>query len=264
MQKDSVIGTLVVAAVVCIVCSLMVSGAAVSLKDKQRANKALDIRKNLLLASGLLDEDEATEENINRLFEEIQVDIIDMNTGQPVEKFDPLTFDQRKAAKDPQLNRQIPQDKDDAGIKRRSQYAKVYRVMNGDQVDMFIFPVHGKGLWSTMYGFFALSSDLETVRGIGFYEHAETPGLGGEIDNPRWKASWKGKKLYDEDFEVSLRVIKGSVSSEDPQSQYKIDGLSGATITANGVSGMMEYWFGPDGFKPFIENVKNNALETTT
>ena len=58
-------------------------------------------------------------------------------------------------------------------------------------LDLVVLPVHGLGLWSILYGFVALDADLETIRGLTYYEHKETPGLGGEVDNPRWKSLWK-------------------------------------------------------------------------
>lgn len=262
MQKDSVKGTLIVALVVCVVCSLLVSGAAISLKERQDVNKALDIKKNLLLASGLITEDQATPEKIKAEFSSIESEIIELATGDIADEIDPQTFDQRKAAKDNTMNKMIDTSMDSGGIKKRSQYATVYKVTNNGQPQMYIFPVHGKGLWSTLYGFFALSSDLQTVQGIGFYEHAETPGLGGEVDNPQWKASWNGKKLFDENFEVSLEVIKGKVQPNDKNAAYKIDGMSGATITSNGVTGLVKYWFGEDGFGPYIAKIRA-AKETS-
>ena len=91
---------------------------------------------------------------------------------------------------------------DEAGIGRRARYAPVYLVFEEDALQQAILPVHGYGLWSTMYGYLSLESDLNTVAGITFYDHAETPGLGGEIDNPRWQSRWVGKKIYGDDGTV--------------------------------------------------------------
>jgi len=264
MHKDSVVGTLVVALLVCVFCSLLVSGAAVSLKDRQAINKALDIKKNLLLASGLITEDEATPEHIEKTFATIRSELVYLETGQVVTDVDTATFDQRKAAKDSKQNTLIASNIDTAGIKRRSKIATVYTVQDkaSGQPQMYIFPVHGKGLWSTMYGFLALDQNFDKIKGIGFYEHAETPGLGGEVDNPKWKASWNGKKLFDDDLDVKLKVVKGSVSPNTKNKDYKIDGLSGATITSNGVTGLVRYWFGKDGFGPYIQSrIDGKGLE---
>jgi len=256
MQKDSVVGTVVVATLLCVVCSVLVSGAAVSLKDRQVANKILDVKKNLLLASGLLKDKSASKEVIEREFSKISAEVVDLSTGEIQESMDAETFDQRKASKDPEKSKSIESENDLAGIKVRSKLAKVYKLMNGDSVEMYIFPIHGKGLWSTMYGFLALAPDFQTVKGIGFYEHAETPGLGGEIQNESWQAQWVGKKIFDEgDYDdVKFRVTKGSVDPSNSESDHMVDGLSGATITSNGVTGTVRYWLGQNGFGKYIEN----------
>ena len=258
MQKDSVGGTLVIAAVLCVACSVLVAGAAVLLKPMQDENKILDVKKNMLLASGLIDNPKASKDEINEAFKQVSPMIINLETGDlAADVQEP--FSQRKAAKTPGLNLKIPADKDIAGIKTRSKFAKIYKVMNGESIQMYIFPVHGKGLWSTLYGFLALAPDFMTVKGLGFYEHAETPGLGGEIDNPDWKAQWVGKKVFDQKMALKLQVIKGAVDGSDPEKDYKIDGLSGATITSDGVTKLVKYWLGEDGFGPFIKkNMKDN------
>ncbi len=253
MQKDSVAGTLTIAAILCVVCSVLVASAAVLLKPLQEANKKYDMKKNMLLSSGLLKDPKADKEEVLEIFEKVNSEIIDLATGEKLEE-PPENFDQRKAAKHPNFSVDIAGSADLAKIKRRSKYARIYKVMDGEQIQMYILPVNGKGLWSTLYGFLAMSPDFQTVRGLGFYEHAETPGLGGEVDNPNWKAQWAGKKIYDENLEPKIQVIKGSVDSSDPNKEYKVDGLSGATITSNGVENLLRYWLGENGFKPFIEN----------
>jgi Na+-transporting NADH:ubiquinone oxidoreductase subunit C len=96
--------------------------------------------------------------------------------------------------------------------------------------------------------------DAIRIRGLTFYEHGETPGLGGEVDNPRWREQWRDdKRLYDENWDVRMRVAKGAVDADDPQADFRVDGLSGATITANGVTNMIEFWFGDRGFRPFLK-----------
>ena len=146
------------------------------------------------------------------------------------------------------------------GIKRREKYAFVYEVRDDSgQVEQVVLPIYGKGLWSTLYGFIAVDKDGKTVRGITFYQHGETPGLGGEVDNPRWKALWKGKQLFDGSVQSEIEVIKGVVVAGTAKAQYQIDGLSGATITSNGVEQLVRYWVGPDGFGPFLEKLRHSA-----
>ena len=126
-----------------------------------------------------------------------------------------------------------------------------------------ILPIYGQGLWSTLYGFIAFDKDLKTVAGLTFYEHGETPGLGGEIDNPRWKAGWKGEQAFDDDWKVRIEVLKGSVDRTRPESRYQIDGLSGATLTARGVGRLARYWLGDDGYGPFLEKLRKRMPEDT-
>lgn len=133
----------------------------------------------------------------------------------------------------------------------------MYLVEKEGQLDSIILPVHGYGLWSTLYGFLALEGDLNTVVGLGFYSHAETPGLGGEVDNPQWKALWPGKKIYEEgSWSPEIRLIKGNVDPTSSSAPYQIDGLSGATLTSNGVTHLVQFWMGENGYAPFLKNLK--------
>jgi Na+-transporting NADH:ubiquinone oxidoreductase subunit C len=101
----------------------------------------------------------------------------------------------------------------------------------------------------------ALEADMQTVAGIGFYQHAETPGLGGEIDNPKWKSSWVGKQAYNNN-ELVLSVLKGKADLSRPGSESQIDGLAGATLTTRGVNNLVQYWLGEQGFAPLISHLK--------
>lgn len=259
MQNDSVSKTIIVAAVLCVACSVLVSGSAVSLRPLQEKNKALDIKKNLLLASGLLKNSSASEGEILEAYKKVQAEVIDLETGQIAENIKAESFDQKKARKNPEMNKDIKKENDLAGIKMRSKYSVAYKVVEGGELKMVVLPVNGKGLWSTLYGFVALAPDMNTIKGIGFYQHGETPGLGGEIDNPNWKAQWEGKKVYGDEGRPKIEVLKGAVNPNDSAVEYKVDGLSGATITSNGVTGLVRYWLGQDGFGPYIERLKKNV-----
>ena len=204
MSNDSTGKTLLVAAILCIVCSILVSGSAVSLKPRQELNKKLDIKKNLLLASNIISDKKAPREVIEAEFKNIETKIIDLESGSMNSDIDPESYDQVKAAKDPKMSIMIPSNLDLAKIKRREKYSKVFFVKNKEtgSVEQIVLPVYGKGLWSTMYGFLSLSPDTKEVKGLGFYQHGETPGLGGEIENPRWTALWKGKIPYVHTFKM--------------------------------------------------------------
>jgi Na+-transporting NADH:ubiquinone oxidoreductase subunit C len=258
MQNASTGKTILVAFLLCVVCSVLVSTAAVQLKSRQVENKKLDIKKNLLLATKLITA-EATAADINDAFKNIETKIVNLETGEIVTDINPEEFDAVKASKDPERNVKIPSSKDKAGIKRRSKLEKIYYVKEDGAITQVVLPVNGKGLWSTLYGFMALSPDTTTVLGLGFYQHGETPGLGGEVDNPKWKAQWSGKIAFDGNWNPVLKVIKGSVNPSNTDASHQIDGLSGATITSNGVTGLVRYWLGDHGFGPFLAKFRASA-----
>jgi len=132
----------------------------------------------------------------------------------------------------------------------------IYKVLDDGEISKLILPIYGKGLWSTMYGFIALDRDLCTIKGFTFYEHGETPGLGGEVDNPRWKKSWLGKQAFDENGNCRIHVIKGKVDMNDTNAIYKVDGLSGSTLTTRGVDQTVRFWLGDWGYKPFLDKMR--------
>lgn len=250
-SNDSTSKTIIVALALCIVCSVFVSTAAVMLRPAQQANKDLDRKTNILAAAGLLKQDVS----VDQQFESVKTRAVDLSSGKFSDAVDVASYDQRKAAKDPAMSEALGED-DIAKIGRRANYALVYIIEGDSGIDKVILPIKGYGLWSTLYGFVALESDLNTVAGLGFYEHAETPGLGGEVDNPLWKAKWIGKKAYDENNHAVLSVIKGSVDSSRPESVHQVDGLSGATLTSRGVDNLIKFWMGENGFAPFLANLR--------
>lgn len=251
--------TLLVALCLCVVCSVMVSAAAVLLRPLQEKNRQLDIRKKLLLTAGLIDSPQVSVSEVEQAFSNVEAKVIDFASGKEVQDIDPATFQQRKAAKDAKLGILIPAAQDFSKIKRRSRYGKVYLVKKNGVLDQIILPISGKGLWSTLHGFIALSSDMRTVRGFGHYEHGETPGLGGEVDNPAWKGQWKGKRVLDENLKVIIDVLKGRVVPSHPKADTHIDGLAGATITSHSVETSLKYWLGEHGFGPFLARMRKEA-----
>ncbi|UTW45907.1 Na(+)-translocating NADH-quinone reductase subunit C [bacterium SCSIO 12696] len=251
MAKDTVKHTILVALILCLVCSVVVSGAAVGLRSMQQENKEQDKKGNILKAAGLYQEGVS----IDQQFESVTAKVVDLSTGKFTDAVDVATYDQRKASKDPAFSDKLSGDQDIAKIGRKVKYATIYMVEGDNGIEKLILPVKGYALWSTLYGFVALESDLNTVAGLGFYEHAETPGLGGEIDNPNWKAIWVGKKIYDGD-RTAISVEKGAVDSSKPEAIYQVDGLSGATLTSKGVHNLMQFWMGDSGFASFLANLK--------
>jgi len=243
MSQDSVTKTIGVATGICLFCSLFVSVAAVKLRPRQLKNQELDRIRNVLQVAGLADE-EGDPETIYQ--ERIKPVYVELKTGQT------LPEDQFQSAQ----VEAIPAEQDLAGIKFRALQSVVYQRVDGPTMARLILPIHGKGVWSTLYGFLALEEDLQTVAGITFYEHAETPGLGGEIDNPNWKRIWEGKQAYDDDGNVVIEVIKGQVDPASSNAGRQIDGLSGATLTTRGVDNLIQFWLGENGYGPYLKRLR--------
>ncbi len=256
MSHDSTTKTVLVALGVCLVCSILVSTTAVTLSSRQEENKRLDRIKNILAAGDLL---KNNRDRIQQVFQDrIESEIIKLETGQTLPDtaynadLNPVDFNIKDISQNEAYSTALESGADIADIRRKPEYMQVYFVKKGRNVEKIILPVYGRGLWSTLYGFLALDRDLKTVRGLTFYEHGETPGLGGEVDNESWKAQWEGKEAFNKDGELVLEVIKGKVDTSKPGSENKIDGLTGATITTRGVDNTIKFWLGENGYGPFL------------
>ena len=255
---DSTRYTVLFAAGVSVVCALMVAAAAVGLRDRQEVNAVLYKQKNVLLAAGLAKPgDSLTAADVQRVFDQrISVRAVDLKSGQlvPESMLDAKTYDQRKARNDPALSSAAAPN--DAQIARIPRYGTVYQVKAADgQVEQQVLPIEGMAMWGTVYGLLAMDRDAVTVRGLTFYEQKETPGLGGEISNPKWQALWVGRKAFDANWAPQLTVIKGTAGppATDP---HHVDGLSGATITSNGISRLVRFWLSADGYGPYLRSLK--------
>lgn len=252
--------TVLFATVVCVVCAFVVAVSAVGLADKQETNARLYRQKNVLLAAGLVQPgDELSAAELLKIFDaNIEVGLIDLKTGAPAQAsgIDPRSYDQRRVRNDPALSHEAPPNS--AGIIRLPNIGAVYYVKGKAGVEQVVLPIEGGGMWGLMSGFIALDRDGNTVRGLTFYEQKETPGLGGEIANPKWQALWQGRKVYDEKWEPKLRVIKGQAGAP-AQDPHRVDGLSGATITSNGVSRVVAFWFSDQGYGPYLKRVRQGG-----
>ena len=259
-KKESTTRTLFVALAVSLVSSVFVAGAAVLLKPVQVENRLLDKQRSILSIAGLDGEDLSAQE-VKALFNRrVKAHDLDLRTGEYAEGFNPLTYDPLKAAKNPDLSHTLPASQDIVLIKRRERYETIYTIEQGDRLQAIILPVRGHGLWSTLYGFIAIKNDLNTVIGLGFYQQAETPGLGGEVDNPKWKVLWPGKKLFDGAGEPMIHIIKGNVDPASPKADYQVDGLAGATLTSKGVDHLLQFWLGDQGFGPYLAKLRSKGV----
>lgn len=247
-----------IAITLCLVCSLMVSAAAVLLGPIQAAQQQENLRRNVLIAAGLLDRED-DEANVNQLFNEIEARIVNLDTGWFDTSVNPQTFDPREVKRNPATSDELDDDDDIAGIGRRERYVRVYIVRDGDDISRIVLPVRSRGLWSTMFAFVALEEDCNTVATINYFEHAETPGLGDEIEDPDWQALWQGRKIYDAAGKPRLRVIRGRVNEQSPDAIHEVDGMAGATLTGNGVNDMVVFWFGESGYGPFLERLRTEG-----
>lgn len=249
------------AAAVCVVCAVVVSSAAVALKNRQEVNADLDKQRNVLVAAGLAEDgEELTREEIESRFARIRQMVIDLQTGEEATDIDPADFDYRKEVTDPATSRRAPDNP--SRIQRLGTDVLVYLVEDDKgALQTVVLPIEGYGLWGTLYGFLALDADLTTIKGITFYEDKETPGLGGEVNNPRWKALWRGRRAFNDQEKPAIAVIKGTAGppSEDP---YHVDGLSGATMTSRGVTNLLHFWLGENGFGPFLEKLRQKGEAT--
>ena len=219
------------------------SVTAVSVRPEQNLNIENEKKVKILAAAGI------QTDKVDEEFLRIKTVFVDFETGKLV-TIDPA-YDHIKAASNPDQSTVIPKADDIAVLKRRENVGTIYVwVDEKNAIEKLVLPIRGYGLWGTLYGYLSLDSDLNTVRGIEYYDHKETPGLGGEVDNPNWKSDWYGKRIYNENGSVALYVTKGASSTE-----YEIDGISGATLTTNGVSNMIKYWLGDNGYGPIIKNL---------
>ncbi|MCH2096279.1 MAG: Na(+)-translocating NADH-quinone reductase subunit C [Rhodobacteraceae bacterium] len=248
LPTDSVPKTLFVAIAVCLVASMIVSAAAVALRPTQAVNSLKDKQINILQVAGIYD----PAQDVVEAFSAFEPHILELDTGTFTQQFDVATFDDRDVADDPATS--VALTEDPAGIGRQGKYVTVYLLRDeAGNIDKVVLPIHGYGLWSTLYGFIALEENGNDIFGLQFYEHAETPGLGAEVDNPRWKALWKGKKLADDTGTLQISVTKTAPAAGK---EFHIDALAGATLTTVGVHNLVNFWMGEAGYQLFLDNLK--------
>lgn len=256
IKKDSAGYVVGFALAVCLVCSLGVSAAAIFLSDRQEENATVARQKKVLDVAGLLRPGEQlSNAEVAELFEARFVpQLVNFKTGELVAEVDglgPADYQPLEAAKAAKMK--APSN--DAKVRYLPEVGKLYYLVDErGQIKKIIVPIEGYGLWGFLYGFLALEADGETIAGITYYDHKETPGLGGEVDNPNWKGKWKGKKLYlPGETEPAVEVVKNA------SGDIEVDALSGATITGRGVTYMMDFWFGPEAYGPFLQKVREGG-----
>ncbi|AOY44252.1 MULTISPECIES: Na(+)-translocating NADH-quinone reductase subunit C [Psychrobacter] len=257
--------TISVALTLCLVCSVLVSAVAVGLKPAQIENARLDRNKNILVAADMYNTESDTADDVAERFKDFDVKIIDLNKGNYLDDDELKTagipdrnaYDASQATKNQALSEDLG-DNDPAGIGRKPKYAKVYvKEDDAGKPELVVLPIQGYGLWGTIYGFLTLESDMNTIKGISFYEHKETPGLGARIEEPEWRAQWNGIHSYDDNGDVATGVTKAG----NPKDNW-VDGISGATLTSRGVSNMIQFWLGDQGYKPYLDMLRKESGQT--
>ena len=207
----------------------VLSFAATSLREPQQANEQRNIRENILKAVGLMEREEKLEpEEINQLYDDSVESFLVDHEGKviPGSSADGVDLEEELENPDPAAWR-LP----------------VFVVTEGGKASVYAIPVYGQGLWSTLYGYLALEDDLDTVKGITFYKHGETAGLGAEIEQAWFQDNFVGKRIFDGSALRSIQVVKGKVAdvfSNAADHTYAVDGISGASITGRGVTNLLQ------------------------
>ena len=252
LPADSIPKTIFVAVTLCLVASMFVSAAAVSLRPIQEINALKDKQVNILQVAGIYEPGI----DVSEAFQAFEPHVLELASGEFTDEFDAATFDDLAAADDPATS--VALDDDPAGIGRKSNYVTVYLLRDeNDGVDKVILPVHGYGLWSTLYGFIALEENGNDIFGLQFYQHGETPGLGAEVDNPRGNGLGPGNRLRDSEGVLLITVAK---SVPPAGADYHIDALAGATLTSVGVDNLVRFWMGEEGYAPFLDRMKAGEI----
>jgi Na+-transporting NADH:ubiquinone oxidoreductase subunit C len=254
--RESVARTLLVAGGVALFCSLLVSSAVYWLRPIQRAYETIDRNRAILVAAGLIAADATlTDGEIVRQFLRFDVQLVDLDRGEVAAEDDVAArqYDYASAASDLARSRETAAGKDAIGLGRRPLLMPVYVLRDGPIVERIVFPVFGRGMWSTIHAYVGLEGDFFTVAGVDFFDHGETPGIGDRIENPNWTASWRGKRLLDQRGDRLLRI---GGSDNGSRGEESVDAITGATVTVTAVDRIVGYWFGADGYGPFLSTLR--------
>jgi Na+-transporting NADH:ubiquinone oxidoreductase subunit C len=252
VAEETPLRTLLVAFLVCAVCSLLVAGSVVLLRPRQLANLEGERRRQL---AALVAEAAGLGDLVGDGSGELEVRIVELATGEEAPSVDPSRFDPFEAAQDPERSVALAPADDLAGIGRRPRHAPVYLLRRDGRIRTVVLPVWGQGYVSTLRGYLALAGDGNTIQGLRFTEQGETPGLGAEIASREWTAQWSGKRLRDEAGELRLRVVQPPADPSAGDPAHLVDGISGATRTGAGVEGLVRFWVGPQAFGPALRRI---------
>ena len=209
--------TLIFAMAITIVLAFFLSLADSSLKEKYEKNVEVDIRKNILISLGFSPTDVLlmNNENVESIFQNSIVGFVVDNSGSIVDNKFPQDID-------PNVDLNL---------------YPIYKRVSNNITEGYSIPISGKGLWGTMFGYFSIEPDGSTAKGITFYQHIETPGLGGEVDKPWFQNNFVGKRFVDENGTlIGIQTVKGQVDDTSKEAYHLVDGISGATMTSRGLN----------------------------
>jgi len=243
---ESVARNFVVTGVVALVCSLAVSVTSVGLRERREGHRDEKRMRAVLEAAGVLDPDVPVEIAARR----VETRTLDLRTGQYV---DPGEVDRTQTVA-------LPPGEDPADLEKRERYVDVHLVREAGRVTCIVLPVRGMG-WSMMHGFVGLDRDLATIRGFVVHRHEETPGLGAEVENPRWKQKWVGKRLFDREGRYRFELRPASAEAKPGEEPYTVDGLTGASVTTGGVERLLRFWFGERGYAPYLRRLEERGVD---
>lgn len=257
LPNESPAKAVIMTLLVCVFASVIVAGSAVTLRPKQIANRQLAQERQIveILRGAAADDDVVGQVDVR----ELEARVVELATGNYAVDIDAATFDERRMTRDPVHSVKIASGQDLARIKSRSKFAVVHVLMRDGKPQFVVLPIRGLGFGSMLYGYVGLSGDTETVVGLGFYEHGETPGLGAMIDDPAWRRLWSGKKVWQPGGDVGLGVARGPIVPGTAESTHYVDGITGATWTGQGVTNLLHYWLGEHGFGSYLKKLRRSS-----
>ncbi|SHG89061.1 Na+-translocating NADH-quinone reductase subunit C [Marivita hallyeonensis] len=245
LPNESRLKTVVMAFLVSAICAALVSGATVVLRPIQTANRAAEEQARIAaLVEGIPGMAAILEQSGGTL----STVVIDLARGRAAADVTPATLD--AALADPGNWTRLEPGQDLAGLGQRPNFAQIYLLRDGDQVSVVLLPLSGQGYGGRIDAILALRGDMNTIAGLTVTQHSETPGLGARIEESSWQASFPGTELRDDSGEIRFRVERGPASGV-----HEVDGITGATRTGRGVTQMVRFWLGPDGYGPLIDAI---------
>lgn len=250
LPNESRLKTVFVAFLVSAVCAALVSGATVVLRPIQTANRAAEEQARIAaLVNGIPGMAQLLEQSGGAL----STVVIDLEKGRAAQDVTPSNLE--AVLSDPDNWTQLEPGQDIAGLGQRPDFVQIYLLRDTDKVSLALLPLSGQGYGGRIDAILALRGDMNTIAGLAVTQHSETPGLGGRIEEASWQAGFPGTELRDDSGELRFRVARGPSSGV-----HEVDGITGATRTGRGVTQMVRFWLGPDGYGPLIAAISRGEF----